>query len=57
MPDISNDVADDGEEWQIKPTFGEDKSKIRSRIENIVRKEAPKHLRKTILEMFVTELK
>lgn len=57
LPDMANDVEEDGEEWEVRTSFTEDKNNLRSRVDNIVRKEAPKDLRKTIKEKFVNELK
>ena len=57
LPEISNDVEDDGEEWEIRTAIKEDKANLKGRYENIVRKEAASALRKTIREHFVDELK
>ena len=57
LPEISNDIDDDGEDYEVRVTFGEDKSNLKSRFESMIRKDAPKDLRKTIKEQFVNELK
>lgn len=57
MPEVSSDIDDDGEDWEIKTTFKQDEGKLKSRFENLVRKEIPKTLRKVIKEQFVNELK
>lgn len=41
----------------MKPSIGEDKDKIKGRIEGVIRKDAPAQLRKVIKEEFVKELK
>jgi activator of HSP90 ATPase len=57
LPEVSNDIDDDGEEWEIKNEYVEDRGNIRSRVENIVKKDAPNALRKDIKAKFVSELK
>ena len=57
MPEVSNDIEDDGEEWEVRVSVGEDKDKVKSRVENVLRKDAPNALRAVIKEQFVVELK
>lgn len=57
MPEVSNDIEDDGDDWEVKPTVSDDKNNLKSRYENIWRKEAPNQFRKAIREKFVAELK
>mmetsp|Transcript_36875 Transcript_36875/g.27270 ORF Transcript_36875/g.27270 Transcript_36875/m.27270 type:complete len:118 (+) Transcript_36875:520-873(+) len=57
LPEISNDVLDDGEEWEVRVSFGEDKAGLKGRLEGVVRKDAVKALRMKIKEEFVEELK
>ena len=53
MPEVSNDVVDDGEDWEVRVTVKEDKGQNKARFDNFIRKEAPKELRKLIKEQFV----
>lgn len=53
LPEVSNDVADDGEDWEVRSTVKEDKGQNKARFDNHIRKEAPKALRKAIKEQFV----
>lgn len=57
LPEISNDIDDDGEDYEVRPTVKEDSGKLKDRFDNIIRKEAPKELRKAIKEGFVAHLK
>jgi len=56
LPEVSNDIADDGEEWEIRTTVKEDKAQMKARFDNHIRKDAPKELRKVIKEQFVNLL-
>lgn len=56
-PEISSDIADEGDDWEIKPTVKEDPQFMKARNENMIRKQAPAALRKAILDSFVAELK
>ncbi len=57
LPEVSSDIDDDGEEWEVKNSFKADEGNLKSRFENTVRKDIPKALRKAIKEQFVNELK
>lgn len=57
MPEMSNDVADDGDDWEFRVNVTKDESNLKSRMDNVIRKECPKDLRKVIKEKFVDELK
>lgn len=57
MPEISNDVDDGGDDYEVLTTFKEDKGQLKARYGDIVRKEAPKELRKAIKDQYVSELK
>ena len=57
MPEISSDMEDDGEEWEVKLSVKEDEGKVRARVEGMLKKEAANCLRKAIIEGFVKELK
>ena len=57
LPEVSNDIDDDGEEWEVRTQIKEDSANLKSRYENIIRKDAAKALRKEIKEKFVSELK
>ncbi len=59
MPEISSDLLDDGDEWEVRPSIKEEQpAGIKSKYEStLVRKEVPKALRKAIVDEFVNELK
>lgn len=57
MPEISNEIVDDGDEIEVKSLINEDQANLAGRYENIWKKEATKALRKEILDKFVQELK
>lgn len=57
LPEISNDIDDDGDEWEVKTQIKEDTGNLKGRFENIIRKDAANGLRKAIKEQFVKELK
>ena len=52
LPEVSNDVADDGEEWEVRSTVKEDKGQNKARFDAHIRKDAPKALRKALKEQF-----
>ena len=53
LPEISNDIEDDGDEWEVKTSIKEDPQNLKSRYENIIKKDAANALRKAIKEQFV----
>jgi activator of HSP90 ATPase len=57
LPEVSNDIDDDGEDWEVRTSFGEDANNIKARVDGVVRKDATNVLRKEIKSKFVTELK
>ena len=57
LPEVSNDIDDDGDDWEIKTSFKEDKSNLKARFDATIRKDAPKELRKVIKEQFVNLLR
>lgn len=59
LPEVSNDIEDDGEQWEIRPSIKEEKpAGIKARYEStLIRKEVPEAMRKAIREQFVKELK
>jgi hypothetical protein len=57
LPEISNDIADDGDDWEVKPSIFEDANNLRQRFENIWKKQVPMNLRNVIKSGFVEELK
>jgi len=57
LPEVSNDIADDGEDWEVKVSFGEDKDKMKGRLEQTIKKDVAKALRSSIKTQFVDELK
>lgn len=50
LPEISSDIDDEGDEWEIKPIIKEDPQNLKSRYESIIRKDAANALRKAIKE-------
>ena len=56
-PEISSDIDDDGDEWEVRPSVKEDPGNLKQRFDNLIRKEAPKDLRKILKEQFVNQLK
>lgn len=58
LPEVSSDIDDDGDEWEVRSSVKEDPYNVRARYEaTIIRKQAPAALRKAIKEQFVNELK
>jgi len=59
LPEVSSDIEDDGEQWEVRPSIKEETpAGIKSRYEStLIRKEVPEALRKAIREGFVSELK
>lgn len=59
LPEVSSDIDDDGELWEVKPSIKEETpTGIKARYEQpLIRKEVPEALRKSIKELFVAELK
>lgn len=57
LPEVSNDIEDDGDEWEVKTQIKEDSANLKARYENIIKKDAANALRKAIKEKFVKELK
>ena len=57
MPEISSDIADDGDQWEVNSSIVEDSSNLSKRYESIWKKDAPQALRKEIMGKFVEELK
>jgi hypothetical protein len=57
MPEVSSDIDDDGEDWEVRNSFKSDEGNLKGRFENLVRKDVPKVLRKAIKDQFVSELK
>lgn len=57
MPEISNDVIDDGEEWEINARINSGDETLRKTLYQVVKKLAPDELRKTIMTKYVEELK
>jgi hypothetical protein len=57
-PEISSDIDDEGDDWEIKSSIKEDPQGLKARYEaTIIRKQAPAALRKAIKDKFVAELK
>jgi activator of HSP90 ATPase len=58
LPEVSSDMDDDGEQWEVKASIKEENpAGVKSRYEQIVKKQAPEALRKAIKDLFVAELK
>jgi len=59
LPEVSSDIDDDGEEWEVKLSIKEEKpAGMKARYENpLLRKQVPQELRKAIKTLFVAELK
>ena len=57
MPEISNDVIDDGEEWEINVRITSGDETLRQTLYQVVKKLAPDELRKSIMTKYVEELK
>lgn len=57
MPEISNDILDDGEEWDIQCSIKTGDETLRKTLFQVVKKYAPEELRKAIKTQFVEELK
>jgi activator of HSP90 ATPase len=56
-PEISNDIVDDGDEWEARVSTTVGSEKVNSFISQIIKELAPSALRKAILKDFVEELK
>lgn len=57
MPEISNDVLDDGEEWEVNASITKGDDELKKAFYQIIKKLAPDELRKKIKTDFVDELK
>ena len=57
MPEISNDVLDDGDEWEINSRILTGDETLRTTLFQVVKKYAPEALRKAIVQSYVVELK
>lgn len=57
LPEVSNDIDDDGDEWEIRTSIVEDANNVKAKVDSIIRKDATNALRKEIKAKFVTELK
>jgi hypothetical protein len=42
MPEISSDIDDEGDEYEVRSSIKEDPGKLQGRFDNIIRKGAPK---------------
>jgi activator of HSP90 ATPase len=56
MPEISNDVIADGEEWEINCRIQKGEEELRKTLYQLVKKFAPDELRKAIKTQYVDEL-
>lgn len=57
IPELSNDILDDGEEWDVQATIKTGDDTLRKNLYQVVKSWAPAQLRKTIMINFVEELK
>ena len=57
LPEISNDIQDDGEEWKIDSRITDGDEEVVKILYQMVKKLAPDELRKQIKLHFVEELK
>lgn len=57
MPEISSDIIEDGEEWEVEANIKKGDDSLRQTLYQVVKKFAPDELRKAIKEKFVEELK
>jgi len=57
LPEISNDILDDGEEWEINARISKGDDTLIKTFYQMIKKFAPDELRKQIKEKFVEELK
>ena len=55
-PELSNDIIDDGEEWEINCRITDGDESLRQTLFQMVKKFAPDELRKQIKSKFVEEL-
>lgn len=57
LPEVSNDILDDGEEWEVECSIKSGDEGLKKTLYQMVKKWAPENLRKTIKVNFVDELK
>ncbi len=57
LPEVSNDIDDDGEEYEVKINVTEDSSKLKARFFELLKKDGAIALRAAIRDGFVKELK
>jgi len=57
LPEISNDILDDGEEWEINARISKGDDTLIKTFYQLIKKLAPDALRKEIKEKYVEELK
>ena len=57
FPEMSNDILDDGDEWEINCRITDGDETLRQTLYQVVKKFAPDELRKQIKTKFVEELK
>lgn len=55
-PDVSHDVLEDGDEWEVRTSIDEDEKKLASVYNQLIRMFAPNDLRELIKDKFVKEL-
>jgi activator of HSP90 ATPase len=57
LPEVSNDILDDGDEWEVNCYIKGGEDALVNTLHNVVKKYAVDALRKTIITSFVDELK
>ena len=57
FPEISNDILDDGDEWECNASIRKGDDELKKIFYQIIKKLAPDELRKKIIKDFVEELK
>ena len=56
LPEVSNDILDDGDEWEIDCRVTKGDETLKQTLNQLVKKLAPDALRKTLKEQYVAEL-
>lgn len=56
FPEMSNDVLDDGEEWEINSRVTKGDATLQNTMNQVIKKFVPDALRQTIKEKYVAEL-
>ena len=57
LPEISSDIDDSGDDYEIRTSIKEDPNKLKDRFDTLIRKDIPKAMRGAIKQGFVELLK